>query len=73
MEEETCKTCYYLVEQVTKPVLWSACIETLINKGVDKFVEMGPGKVLTGHLRRINRSVSCIPVDDEKNLHALIY
>lgn len=47
-----------LREQVAKPVRWQASIEGLIEQGFDRFVEVGPGRVLTGLMRRINRSVA---------------
>ena len=45
-----------LARQVIEPVLWQRCIERMMGDGVDEFVEMGPGRVLTGLMRRINRS-----------------
>jgi [acyl-carrier-protein] S-malonyltransferase len=45
-----------LVEQICSPVRWQATIEKMIDEGVDTFVEVGPGKVLTGLLKRINGS-----------------
>ena len=53
-----------LVRQVTAPVRWLESIELLINEGVDTFVEVGPGKVLTGLMRQINRNVKCFNVED---------
>ncbi len=49
-----------LREQVAKPVRWQASIEGLIAQGFDRFVEVGPGRVLTGLMRRINRSVAAL-------------
>jgi [acyl-carrier-protein] S-malonyltransferase len=40
----------------------------LISEGVDTFVEVGPGKVLTGLLRQISREVKCYNVEDEASL-----
>ena len=45
-----------LVRQVTAPVRWEAVIRRLIDSGVDTFVEVGPGKVLSGLIRKIDRS-----------------
>jgi len=47
-----------LVSQVTSPVLWWDSILTLIGKGVDTFVEIGPGKTLTGFLKKIDPNVT---------------
>ena len=49
-----------LREQVAKPVRWQASIEGLIAQGFDRFVEVGPGRVLTGLMRRINRSATAL-------------
>ncbi|MEK7711114.1 MAG: ACP S-malonyltransferase [Planctomycetota bacterium] len=51
-----------LRRQVTHPVLWQKCIERMIADGCDRFVEIGPGRVLTGLMRKINRSVTTINV-----------
>lgn len=47
-----------LREQVAKPIRWQASIERLIADGYDRFAEVGPGRVLTGLMRKINRSVT---------------
>src|SRR5665213_2753763 len=47
-----------LVRQVTGPVRWVECIQLLIAQGVTHFIEVGPGKVLTGLMRQIDRSQS---------------
>ncbi len=57
-----------LVRQVTAPVRWLESIELLINEGVDTFVEVGPGKILTGLMRQINRNVKCFNVEDVDSL-----
>ena len=57
-----------LVRQVTAPVRWLQSIEEMISKGVDTFVEVGPGKVLTGLMRQINRDVKCFNVEDADSL-----
>ena len=46
-----------LVQQVSGSVRWQQSVETMIREGVDTFVEIGPGKTLTGFLRKINRNV----------------
>lgn len=53
-----------LIKQVSSPVRWLESIELLIAKGVKTFVEVGPGKVLSGLLRQINRDVQCLNVED---------
>lgn len=46
-----------LKQQVTQPVLWQRCVERMIDDGVEAFVEIGPGRVLTGLMRKINRKM----------------
>ena len=45
-----------LVKQVSSSVRWQQCVEQMINDGVDTFIEIGPGKTLTGFLKKINRN-----------------
>jgi [acyl-carrier-protein] S-malonyltransferase len=58
-----------LVRQVTGSVRWSDSMQWLISSGVQTFVEVGPGKVLCGLMRQIDRSKKCINVEDEATLH----
>jgi len=51
-----------LVRQVLAPVLWEDCVRGLLAAGVDKFYEIGPGKVLKGLMKRIDRKVECVTV-----------
>jgi [acyl-carrier-protein] S-malonyltransferase len=48
-----------LVRQVVTPVLWEDSMRFLIGEGFDQFYEVGPGRVLRGLLRRIDRKLSC--------------
>jgi [acyl-carrier-protein] S-malonyltransferase len=57
-----------LVRQVSSPVRWLESMELLIREGVDTFVEVGPGKVLTGLMRQISREVKCFNVEDAASL-----
>ena len=57
-----------LVRQVTMPVRWEESVHTLIDEGVNTFVEVGPGRVLAGLLRQIERSVATLNIEDEKSL-----
>jgi [acyl-carrier-protein] S-malonyltransferase len=57
-----------LVRQVSSPVRWLESMELLIKEGIDTFVEVGPGKVLTGLLRQINREVRGFNVEDAASL-----
>jgi [acyl-carrier-protein] S-malonyltransferase len=57
-----------LIRQVTMPVRWEESVRALIDEGVNTFVEVGPGRVLTGLLRQIERSVAALNIEDEKSL-----
>jgi [acyl-carrier-protein] S-malonyltransferase len=57
-----------LVRQVTGAVQWVKCMETLVASGVTHFVEVGPGRVLCGLMRQIDRSQTCMNVEDEASL-----
>ncbi len=57
-----------LVRQVTGAVRWEPSMRLLIEKGAGLFVEVGPGKVLWGLMRQIDRSKTCLTVGDEASL-----
>ena len=57
-----------LTRQVSSPVRWLQSVETLAASGVDTFVEVGPGKVLTGLLRQIDREAKGLNVEDTGSL-----
>jgi [acyl-carrier-protein] S-malonyltransferase len=60
-----------LVEQLTAPVKFTQAARELMRQGVKVFVEVGPGNVLTGLLKRIDRSVKAIPVNDLASIEKL--
>ena len=57
-----------LIQQVTGTVNWAGCIQALVVGGSEIFIEAGPGKVLTGLLRQIDRSLKCLNVEDPASL-----
>jgi [acyl-carrier-protein] S-malonyltransferase len=61
-----------LIRQVTAPVRWLDSVHEMIESGVTIFLEVGPGKVLCGLLRQIDRSVRCLNVEDAASLQATI-
>jgi [acyl-carrier-protein] S-malonyltransferase len=61
-----------LVEQLTAPVRFTQAAGLLVGHGVTTFVEVGPGNVLSGLLKRIDSSVKAIPVNDLKSLNAAV-
>ena len=60
-----------LIQQIEKPVRWRESIINMINLNVKKFVEIGPGKVLSGLVKRIDRNVKLIQVNDIEDLKNL--
>ena len=58
-----------LIRQVTGTVQWEASMRALIAQGASQFLEAGPGSVLTGLLRQIDKSQSCLNVENEATLH----
>jgi [acyl-carrier-protein] S-malonyltransferase len=59
-----------LIRQVSQTVRWLESVEFLSNHGVQTFIEIGPGKVLSGLVRQINRELRCLNVEDESSLRA---
>lgn len=59
-----------LIAQVDSPVRWTESIRLLIDRGVSTFVELGPGKVLSGLIRQISRESQALNVEDAQSLDA---
>ena len=62
----------YLIDQIKKPVLWTQTISNMSELGVEKIIECGPGKVLTGLTRRINKSLTANAIIDQSSLDETI-
>jgi [acyl-carrier-protein] S-malonyltransferase len=62
----------YLIDQIKKPVLWTQTISNMSNLGVEKIIECGPGKVLAGLTRRIDKSLSANAIIDKSSLEETI-
>lgn len=60
-----------LVAQVCSPVLWEQSVQEMAALGVDRFIEIGPGKVLSGLVKRISKDVSVANVEDTNGLKTL--
>jgi len=61
-----------LIEQIERPVRWREIVINMIDSKVEKFIEIGPGKVLSGLVKRINSNVKLIQINDLEDLNNLI-
>ena len=61
-----------LVRQVTSPVRWSESMQWLVSQGFTRFIELGPGNVLSGLMRRISKDVEMLAVSDRATLDATV-
>lgn len=57
-----------MIEQIYSPVLWTSCVKTLAEAGVSTLVECGPGKVLAGLTKRIDKSLSALTTESNSDL-----
>src|SRR6185312_3113677 len=62
----------FLVEQLYSPVLWEDSVRTLLELGVTHFIECGPGKVLSGLIKKIDRSATVLSAYDEETVQAVV-
>lgn len=62
----------YLKKQVMSPVLWESTIRRMVSLGVDTFVELGPGKVLCSFVKKVDRKLITLNVEDTKSLQKTI-
>ena len=60
-----------LIEQIENRVRWRESVNNMINKGVDHFIEIGPGKVLSGLIKRINKNVKINTINSESDIQDL--
>jgi [acyl-carrier-protein] S-malonyltransferase len=60
-----------LVKQLVMPILWQKCMEKLLDEGVETFYEIGPGRVLTGLMKRISRKTKIINISDLKSIQEI--
>src|SRR4051794_1113224 len=61
-----------LQDQVTSTVRWAECMESLFDRGCDFFIELGPGEVLAGLLRRIRKDANIVSVSNPASVHACV-
>ena len=60
-----------LIKQIEKRVRWRESVLNMIQKGVNQFIEIGPGKVLTSLIKRINKNVEVISINSEDEIKNL--
>jgi [acyl-carrier-protein] S-malonyltransferase len=60
-----------LVRQVSAPVLWEASVQRMVKEGVTRIIEVGPGKVLSGLIKRISKDVETGNIEDISSLNAI--
>ena len=60
-----------LISQLTSPVKWTQSVNKMIEDGCMNFIEIGPGKVLQGLNKRIDRSISCISINSLSDIKLL--
>jgi len=60
-----------LVEQIESKVCWRESVLLMINKGVNQFIEIGPGKVLSGLIKRIDRNVKVSAINTEEDIRLI--
>jgi len=61
-----------LIRQLNNPVLWEYCVAAMVNDGIDTFVEAGPGKVLSGLVKRCTGSARILNVQDPDSLEKTV-
>ena len=60
-----------LVQQIENRVRWRESILFMIDKGVNQFIEIGPGKVLSGLIKRINKDVKVSAINNEEDIRLI--
>lgn len=62
-----------LVDQLSSPLLWDTTIARMQDAGIDQFIEVGPGRVLSGLLKRIDRRAKVMPVEDPEGIKKALF
>ena len=60
-----------LIDQIENRVRWRESVIHMINNGVDHFIEIGPGKVLSGLIKRIDKSIKINTINNESDIKGL--
>jgi len=72
MNSAAANVCDNLTRQVSSPVRWLQSVKTMAEAGVSKFIEVGPGKVLTGLVKQINRDVEYANIENTESLRSTL-
>ena len=70
--EDPAETKALLEKQISSSVRWQQSVENMIAKGVDTFVEIGPGKTLAGFMKRINKEVRMVNIGSVEDLEKAV-
>ena len=60
-----------MINQITSPVRWTSSVRIMIDNGIDSAIEIGPGKVLRGLVKRIDRSLSLSGIGNAADITAM--
>ena len=71
-ETDPGKIAALLVEQISSPVQWTGCVQAMINLGAQRMVECGPGKVLSGLNRRIDKSLASFSIEQPDSMDSTL-
>lgn len=72
VNREPSSVCGLLLEQITAPVRWDESMRTMLTMGITTALEFGPGRVLAGLMRRLDRNVKVLPTEDSAALKAAL-
>ena len=61
-----------MVEQIYSSVMWTQTIENMVAQGIDTIIEIGPGKVLAGLVKKINPTINVLNIFDTESLNAVV-
>ena len=61
-----------LSNHIISPVYWEKSVQTMITMGVDTFIEVGPGKTLSGFIRKIDKEKKIYHIEDQASLEEVI-
>lgn len=70
--QDSARVVELLVAQITSPVRWVESVRTMVAAGVTRFVEVGPGKVLTGLIKQTDKTVEAVALDEAEALEKLL-